>query len=421
MSELPPGRGPGAKRRVLFVGEAVTLAHVARQFVLAKSLDPARYDVHLACDPRYNALLGPLPFPHHPIRTIPGQQFLDALARGKPVYDTQTLRGYVAEDRKLLAAVKPDFVVGDFRLSLSVSARLAGVPYATVTNAYWSPYARQRWPLPDLPFVRFTGRALGTFLFRLVRPLAFALHCVPLNRVRKENGLPSLGADLRRIYTDADYTLYADLLELVPTYDRPPTHEYIGPVLWSPTVEPPPWWDSLPTDRPVVYVTLGSSGRSDLLPTVLKALADLPVTVIAATAGRVKVGEVPANAFVADFLPGEAAAARAAVVICNGGSPTTYQALAAGKPVIGLASNLDQYLNMQAVERAGTGVTLRAGRLRRSNFGAALVKALAASSAVVQGALTRYSVQTRFQSFLDQRLKRFWERECTPFPHPTSE
>jgi UDP:flavonoid glycosyltransferase YjiC (YdhE family) len=134
-------------------------------------------------------------------------------------------------------------------------------------------------------------------------------------------------------------------------------------VLWSPEVPPPPWWDSLPTDRPVVYVTLGSSGRSDLLPLVLKALADSPVTVIAATAGRVTVADVPANAFVADYLPGEAAAKRADVVVCNGGSPTTQQALAAGKPVIGLASNLDQFRNMQAIERQGAGVLLRSGRI----------------------------------------------------------
>jgi UDP:flavonoid glycosyltransferase YjiC (YdhE family) len=135
--------------------------------------------------------------------------------------------------------------------------------------------------------------------------------------------------------------------------DLPTSHQYIGPVLWSPTVEPPAWWDSLPTDRPIVYVTLGSSGRSDLLEVVLQALAGLPVTVIAATAGRIDPKTVPPNAFVADYLPGEEAASRAAVVICNGGSPTTQQALAAGKPVIGIASNLDQHLNMAAIERRG--------------------------------------------------------------------
>ncbi|MCY0611157.1 glycosyl transferase family 1, partial [Klebsiella pneumoniae] len=85
--------------------------------------------------------------------------------------------------------------------------------------------------------------------------------------------------------------------------------------------------DSLPTDRPIVYATLGTSGGRNLLQLVLNALAELPVTVIGATAGRSDLKTVPANAFVADYLPGEAAAARSAVVVCNGGSLTTQQAL----------------------------------------------------------------------------------------------
>ena len=44
---------PPRRRRILFVGEAVTLAHVARPFALARSLDAARYDVQFACDPRF--------------------------------------------------------------------------------------------------------------------------------------------------------------------------------------------------------------------------------------------------------------------------------------------------------------------------------------------------------------------------------
>lgn len=395
---------PTRRPRILFVGEAVSLAHVARPCALARSLDADQYDVHLACDPRFNHLLGSLPFPHWPIRSITSEQFLKALARGQPIYSTADLRAYVAEDRRLLAAVQPDMVVGDFRLSLSVSARLAGIPYATITNAYWSPYARLSYPVPDLPITRLLGVRLATVLFRLVRPVAFALHCIPLNRVRREHGLPSLGSDLRRIYTDADYTLYADIPGLVPMADLPPQHRFIGPVLWSPAVEPPHWWHSLPTDKPIVYVTLGSSGRSDLLQMVLSTLAELPVTVIAATAGRVTLNAVPPNAYVAEYLPGEEAASRAAVVICNGGSPTTQQALAAGKPVIGIASNLDQHLNMSALEHAGLGVRLRAERFTQSNLGAT-VREIVVNQFVRDAA---HSIGTRFEEFsMRQRFCHF--------------
>jgi UDP:flavonoid glycosyltransferase YjiC (YdhE family) len=372
---------PARRRRILFIAEAVTLAHVVRPFVVARSLDPSRYEVHFACDPRYNKLLGPLPFPHHPIRSIPSEQFLGNMTNGRLsfFYTTRTLREYVEEDRRVLAEIAPDLVVGDLRISLSASARLAGIPYVAVANAYWSPYARRRFPLPEVLWNRFFGVRLVKLSFRLHWRIIFAIQCMPLNRVRRKHGLPSLGWDLCRIFTDGDRTLYADVPELIPTYNLPANHQYLGPVLWSPAGEPPAWWDSLPTDRPIVYATLGTSGRRNLLQVVLNALADLPVTVIAATAGRNDLTNVPANAFVADYLPGEAAAARSAVVVCNGGSLTTQQALVAGVPVVGIASNLDQHLNMEAIERAGAGMLLRTEWVNSRRVAEAVMQVLSRS------------------------------------------
>ena len=43
-------------RRVLFMAEAVTLAHVARPHVLANAMTLEGYDVLVACDPRYERL-----------------------------------------------------------------------------------------------------------------------------------------------------------------------------------------------------------------------------------------------------------------------------------------------------------------------------------------------------------------------------
>lgn len=394
------------QKRILFFGEAVTLAHVARPMVLARSLDPTRFAVELACHPRFAALFPEAGFPVRPIDTIPSTQFEAALAAGKPVYDTATLRAYVKEDLRLIEAFCPDAVVGDFRLSLAVSAAVAGVPYLNLTNAYWSPYARLRFPVPELPLTRMLGVRLGQVLFSLARPFAFAHHAVALNRVRREYGLPGLGHDLRRTYTHGDHTLYADIPTLVATPDLPPNHHFLGALLWSPDVVRPSWWDTLGQERPLVYVTLGSSGRSDLLPVVLEALAGLPVTVMAATAGRVELPCVPSNAHVADFLPGEAAAARAHLVICNGGSPTTQQALTVGVPVLGIPNNLDQHLNMQAVAAAGAGMVLRAGHATIASVAAAAASLLneqrfTQAAARLAAEFREYNAIARFRKVLD--------------------
>jgi UDP:flavonoid glycosyltransferase YjiC (YdhE family) len=365
-----------SKRRVLFVAEAVTLAHVARLVTLAKSLDPLRYDVCLAADNRYRSVLGDVPFPLRDIGTIAKAQFSDALARGAPLYTKKDLIGYVEEDRRLIDAFRPDLVVGDFRLSLNISAALSKVPYSTVTNAYWSPYALVDVPVPEIALTRVLGVRAAQLVFDVVRPLAFAFHAVPLNQARKHYGLPPLPYDLRQTYTRADYTLYADIPEQVPTRGLPPNHKYIGPVLWSPATPLPEWWSGLPIDKPLIYVTLGSSGMGELLPTVLKALQTFPAIVVAATAGEAIPETIPGNARVASYLPGQAVASRAALVVCNGGSPTCQQGLVAGRPVLGIADNLDQLLNMETLMRRGLGICLRARRASADTIAAAVRKIL---------------------------------------------
>ena len=179
------------------------------------------------------------------IRSIPSADFLRALARGKPVYDLATLERYVDDDLALLRAVRPAVVIGDFRISLAVSARLGGVPYINITNAYWSPYARPRWHAPTMPWSRHRSRGarrLGVPSRQTARvPAACPAHASPGAKARP----PHAGIELRHVYTDGDLTLYADSPALVATYDRPSTHRYLGLIDWAPSAPLPPWWDSL--------------------------------------------------------------------------------------------------------------------------------------------------------------------------------
>lgn len=396
---------------ILLVAEAVTLAHYGRILSLARALPPQRYRVVVAADPRYTCLDPPAPLAFTPIASIAPERFNAALAQGRPLYDEATLARYVEADLALLDAVRPDVVIGDFRLSLAVSAPLAGVPYAALVNAYWSPYAQTGFPVPDLPFTRILGLKLGQALFDLVRPLAFALHARPLNRLRRRHGLPPIGHDLRRVYTWGDYTLYADTPELVPTHDPPATHRYLGPVTWSAPAPLPDWWAELPTQRPLVLLTPGSSGRADHLMQLAQALARLPVTLVVATAGRGALTGLPDNVRVADYLPLARVLSQARLLICNGGSLTTYQALAAGVPVLGLTANLDQMLNMQTVARLGAGRWLRAARASPAAVLGAATRLLAdpAAAAAAQRAarsLRAWDAGRRLCESLDEILSR---------------
>jgi UDP:flavonoid glycosyltransferase YjiC (YdhE family) len=61
-------------------------------------------------------------------------------------------------------------------------------------------------------------------------------------------------------------------------------------------------------------------------------------------------------------------------VVTNGGSASSYQALAAGVPVLGIPSNLDQYLSMHAITAAGAGLMLRSGSLTKNEVRRAAVR-----------------------------------------------
>src|SRR5213593_4667369 len=183
-------------RKILWVAEAVTLAHVARPVAAHRDLASAGWTSVIACDPRARAFLDEFEGESIPLTSIEPELFLAALRRGAPLYDAPALRRYVEADLEAIRQVNPDLVIGDFRLSLSVSARLAGVPYATISNAYWSPcYQPGSWPVPELPLTHGLPLPLARLLFTYARPVAFAMHTRPLNRVRQYFGLPSLGHD----------------------------------------------------------------------------------------------------------------------------------------------------------------------------------------------------------------------------------
>ncbi|MCB1850350.1 MAG: glycosyltransferase [Gammaproteobacteria bacterium] len=395
-----------SRRKILFVAEAVTLAHVVRPLVMASSLNHDDYDVHIATASGFEFCYRNNDFPHWNINSISPERFMAALASGKPLYDFPTLKAYAEEELELFDKVNPDIVVGDFRLSLAVSAVTRKIPYVATVNAHWSPYsAFERFPVPDLPAVRLFGEKLVAAVFHRFQPVIFATHARPLNRLRKAYGLKPLG-DLRCAYTWGDQTLYLDAPQLVPTRNLPPNHHYVGPAIWSPDTPLPEWWDNLESATPCVYVTLGSSGAIDLLPLVIEILGNMPVNVLLATAGRSKLLDVPGNVRCSDYLPGSDAAQRSALVVCNGGSATVYQALAKGVPVLGIASNMDQHLTMACVEQVGAGISVRSDAASPRLIEQKLQTLLAdhrylAAARQVQEWFEEYQLERRFPQFLD--------------------
>jgi UDP:flavonoid glycosyltransferase YjiC (YdhE family) len=93
--------------------------------------------------------------------------------------------------------------------------------------------------------------------------------------------------------------------------------------------------------------------------------------------------------------------------VCNGGSSTAYQALAAGCPVLGIASNLDQLLAMDAIAARGAGYMLRARSVTPAKVEAVARELLvqpsyAASASRARDELAQYDAHARFEAHLGQ-------------------
>jgi len=395
-----------APKRILFVAENVTDDQVTRLVSLARSLPEDRYEVVFASAAIDDRWLAGTAIQTRRLDSVEREQIHDAVAEGRQAYNAGTLERYVAEDRRLLREVQPDLVVANFRPSLSVSAPLEGVPVVTVVSAQWSPYAvRDELPVPDHPMVRKVGVAMAKRFLPKALPAALALFARPINALRKKHGLRPIG-NLNEVMTWGDVVLHPDTPELAPTRGAPSTHHYLGRVPCSAPVSLPEWWHQLPSDRSTVYVTLGSSGNLAAWPALREGLSKLPINVILTTAGRYDASTLPANFWKADLLPGEQAARRADLVVTNGGSGSSYQALAEGKPVIGVASNLDQHLAMTGVERAAAGRMLRAGNLTADEVLAAVSELLASPSHAaaahrVAAQLAQWDAGTRFVTLVD--------------------
>ena len=300
--------------------------------------------------------------------------FAARLTSGRPLFSLARLESYLTQDLELIRAARPDVVVGDFRLSLTASARMAGASYVSISNAYWSPDRPLRAIRPTVDRFRGWPSPLADAAFHALAPAVLRWHAGPVHQLLTRHGFTGIDQDLRRAFTEADLTLFADFPSLFPDVAQTPRSRFIGPPSWEPPVAPPPWWDSVPDDAPLAYLTLGSSGDAGALVQMADWLVQMGFTVMAATAGRTRLDGDGRRLFVNDYLPGRACAQRAGMVICNGGSPTVSQALAAGRPVLGVCSNLDQFLNMRAVEGRGAGLGLRADHLSQMAFERAIVR-----------------------------------------------
>jgi MGT family glycosyltransferase len=265
-----------------------------------------------------------------------------------------------------IAEVKPEALVVDVNCHGAMyAAETSGLPWAVFCPyppAFRSEDAPPHgvgWPPARGSLGRVRDRAWWWVGDRLA-----ARELRPFNRLRTEAALPPVEKfDDQYLKSDIFIAFTAEPFEY-PRTDWPAQVRLVGPGLWEPPADPPPW---LATEtRPIVLVTASTAYQQDdkLIATALAALADEPIAVVATTGALdPSAFDPPANARVDAFLPHRPILERAECVVCHGGHGITVKALSAGVPVCAVAFCRDQFDVARRVEVSDAGVRLHHRRL----------------------------------------------------------
>lgn len=360
-------------KTLLFIGEEVTLSHVVRLIALATPLsDDPRFRIVFACGTRYRDLVEQAGLTWHPIATLSYTTFARRLRFAvNALYRYRELRDYVEADMTIVREIRPDLIISDFRLSLDITARRLHIPHINLADGYWSPASSLPYPQPENYLTSIVGHSVADRLFPLILPVILWLYQRPITRLYRHYKLTPPPSQ-RAASTQGTIVLYPDIPSVTPVTTLPPGHAFLGPVFWEPSLPLPDWLETSASAQPLIYISFGSSGNTDIFPLLFDILGQRPVRVIVSTAGRPVPGTPPENFCFVPYVPALRIIERSALVICHGGNVVAYQAFRHGIPVLGIPDNIAQYFSMERIAEIGAGILLRPSALTQDSLATAI-------------------------------------------------
>jgi UDP:flavonoid glycosyltransferase YjiC (YdhE family) len=191
----------------------------------------------------------------------------------------------------------------------------------------------------------------------------------------------------------ADLTIVLDLEDFHAGEALPPNFRIMGPLFASVdgTAEVDPAILRLfdpSSDGPKVFCTMGSSGYKEHLLEAVRALTSgigkgwnsliLASPAICSLEEAKASAGAGSNSHITDaFVPALSVNEMADVVVSHGGQGTVQTALACGTPIVGVAMQLEQQINLDNVAAKGAGIRIPAHRWKAPNIQRAVRSVLA--------------------------------------------
>ena len=339
---------------------AVGQSHLTRLILIALELRDRGAEIAFAY-PEEHRLLKQLNFQ---VFQVPDAVVTDFSSNVFAAYTPTLVEQCVKAELDAIHRFQPDAIIGDFRLTASISAKLAQIPYISVVNGYMTDYfdpVDVMIPQATRPLEhKIASVAARAIQHKQKRDLA-----IPFRSVARQHGIRTLQSLYD--FLTGDLTLIADLPEFCSLENLPKKFRYIGALIWEGLNE------NIPNDLPdldpqksIIYATTGNTGKRRLIELVIAAFRDDPEFEVVITTGAfIDPHEFSQanNIHLKSFIPGSAMLRKANVVIHCGGNGTVYQALQQGVPAIVIPFNNDQLINSWLIKKHQVGIPLSASGL----------------------------------------------------------
>lgn len=374
------------KKVILFAPETFNLAETTRSIEVAKKCTEYFHCIFIGYSRKYAYLIEKANFefihlePDLSEDDITQIIKIDQMKGIKHPFTYEHLKKRIENEKRIINDYRPAVVVIGTTLSMFISARACQTPLVYIKPLAYTRtfFLKGHLDLPPIMNKLFLPKKVSMNLYKKIA-LSITYKPKSFSKLAKEEGvvLPRYTIDA----LDADYNLITTIPEISGVNDLPVNYTYIGPVFAKLDIPIPSFLESLPSNQPIIYFAMGSSGGKEIVMKFLHILSKLPVTVICPmkkTLGpSVDIFSSSKNIILCDLLPAHKLGNIIDLSIIHGGEGTVQTACLSGKPFLGFGLQPEQKANINDCVLFGNALALKRKDIRTEKLGKLIESSLA--------------------------------------------
>ncbi len=421
-SKIKKVTGESEKKLIVYTCHTGMLAHTSRSLEVARKLRELGHEVVFIADTdtkpdeegkptqrKYYELIKRAGFETYHMPLQVGEDILiKNLHADSPTLKLHTVKMIEEETRNMINVLmeikekkgNPDIMVTDFALVSNIPAEIMDIPVAAFMNFISTDYNKSILSIPDRHPVREKLYRRGgdelvesvgkSKLGKIILTIYLVSMGIPhfLARMKlmiKEKKLLKLKLNINSQLA-GDITLFPDYIAyggMEISHRALP----VGPIVWEPESNVSDcelvndFEEFLKKDgeKPLIYVTMGSTGKLEMFKLIVKALKNMDYRVAITTGKQFDIselGKLPYNFFVIPFYPGSKICKEASLMINHGGSGSLNQAIQNRVPQIALPTFAEQQWGSDLVARHRLGKQIVLSKLSVESLSAAVEELL---------------------------------------------